>query len=107
MARSVYSTLFIAAFGTPVSAGYAVPAGFTAVVRDVVAVFTGTPNNTAIDVVDTATNSIIAYHLQLNPFEMFHWEGRQVVHEGATFTATSAGPTGVSVRVSGYLLALP
>jgi hypothetical protein len=107
MATPVYSTLFIAARGVNINAGYVVPAGFVAVVRDIEIAFLATPNNTAADVLDHATSTILTYHLQLNPFEEHHWEGRQVVDTGAEILASSAGPADTSIRVSGYLLTLP
>lgn len=107
MATSVYSTLFIAAAGTDISAGYVVPSGMVAVVRDVSALCEGAPDDTAAELLDNATGTYIWYRLFQDPFEFDHWDGRQVVPAGATFTAASSGPQIVHVRVSGYLLTLP
>lgn len=107
MAQPVYSTLFVAATAVNVDARYTVPDGHIAVVRDVNFFFNGTPNNTAAQAYDLTTASYIAYHLMVNPFENFHWEGRQVLDAGATLQGASSGPNGCSIRISGYLLTLP
>jgi hypothetical protein len=103
----VYSTLFIAASGIGISAGYAVPSGHLAVVRDVMLVFAGAPDDTAAQCFDVTTATLIAYHLQVDPFEAYHWTGRQVVPAGATFELVSSGPGLVYGRCSGYLLTTP
>ena len=87
--------------------GYVVPAGYIAVVRDVTAVFEGTPEDTALAVYEPSTNTHVFYHLQVNQDEFAHWDGRQVFDTGSEIHATSAGPNTVHVRVSGYLLTLP
>lgn len=105
MARSVYSTLFIAALGTPVDAAYVVPAGFTAVVRDVAAWFYGEPDDTVLGLQDLTTSAFVYYVVMQDEYQYSHWQGRQVFPEGSEFQASSTGPNTVSVRVSGYLLA--
>lgn len=107
MAQPVYSTLFVAAVGTDLGAGYVVPGGHLAVVRDVALLFDGTPEDTAAGVYDVTTLTWIAYHLMVDAEEYWHWEGRQIVPAGAEFQLRSAGPNAVSGRVSGYLLTLP
>jgi hypothetical protein len=103
----VYSTLFIAARGVSVDASYVVPAGMLAIVRDVVFVFDEAPDNTAADVIDANTHTIIAYCLAIDPFQFFHLDCRQVVPAGGRIEGSSGGPGDVSIRVSGYLLTLP
>jgi hypothetical protein len=104
VAIPVYSTLFIAANGEDIAAAYTVPAGMTAIVRDVDVLFLGDPGDTAFTLSDQSTGTYVAYCLQIDTDQLYSWRGRQVFPEGATFQANSAGPNSLTARVSGYLL---
>lgn len=105
MARPVYSTLFIAVAAMAPDAGYTVPEGFTAVVRDVSILFDGTtPTDTACGVYDASTGTYYAYSLMVSNQQYFHWVGHQVQPQGSTFSVIGFGPTEILARVSGYLL---
>lgn len=104
MAIPVYSTLFIAAAGIADGAGYVVPAGMVAIVRDIDTLCFGSPADTAFALTDEATSTYVAYHLYTGLNEFWSWRGRQVIPGGAEMLASQSGPQDIAVRVSGYLL---
>lgn len=104
MASSVYSTLLIAVVAIDPSAEYTVPAGYTVVVRDVCMLFYGSPADTSGGVQGAGDGAWIAYCLQVDPYQFYHWEGRQVIGPGDSVHALASGENEVSIRVSGYLL---
>lgn len=106
MARSVYSTLFIAAAGANLNAGYVVPDGYLGIVRDISCICLNFPGDTAVEVIDNNTATFVWYVLQTHLNQYDQWEGRQVFPAGAEILAASSGPNDVRIRVSGYLLSL-
>lgn len=107
MPRAVYSTRFIAVpFGPPASAGYVVPTGFVAVIRDIAVRFTGGSGGPfVVQVADPAL--IIAVLEGADAITgMAEWSGRQICNEGEEVDASNEGSADGSCMVSGYLLAL-
>ena len=107
MSRPVYSTRFIASPNPTFPPSYTVPAGFIAVVRDVV-VYTapgagGVPTTIFID----SPNCIFFGVESSTGGDTIHQELRQVLEPGETIGISSGLGAGCSVMVSGYLLTLP
>lgn len=108
---NVYSTLLMA--WRAVSAGtntYTVPAGFRAVVRDIVATPMAGSVGSGLFGFDVHDHDGHIFFARLTPAAFvggtFHWEGRQIVDAGGQIIA-SAYDDGWDFRISGYLLTLP
>jgi len=113
MAR-VYSQQLISGLcvsGVPLE--YIVPAGIRTVVRDIVAY--------PPTIERAGTSSLWVFHVEsetyianwqsvyLQPFRLYHWEGRQAAQAGEKIEVATdeSSPNPWSVRVFGYELVLP
>lgn len=109
MARSVYSTRFIQQHGLSGTASYVVPAGFTAVVRDVDS-FIGAPVGLNALFLHGAIGQAIWWtQATIGESQYASWRGRQVYLEGETIEVEADVGTfdAYDVTVSGYLLTNP
>jgi hypothetical protein len=104
MARAVYSELLIDSRGINLLAGYAVGDGLTVVVRDIAVFQNGTPEDTAFGLYSDNTGTYGAYHLFTDPYESWHWEGRQVFTAGDTVYGQTTGENYCHMRICGYVL---
>lgn len=106
MAYPVYSQRFINAVYPPAVVQYEVPAGFRAVVRDIV-IWTIGPVSTEVAYVQIDGGAVI---FQVNPPEnvsaTYHWSGRQVLEPGELLDFYESSEA-FTCCVSGYLLTLP
>lgn len=105
MARAVYSTRFLEEVGLDGLASYTVPAGFTAVLRDLDAY-----NASGIAVgrifLLGHLGQTIWFAVSAEEQDTYQsWRGRQVLLEGEKFTVNTE--VHWDVTVSGYLLTLP
>jgi hypothetical protein len=103
---SVYSTRFIEATALTDFAGYEVPSGFRAVVRDA-----WVTNNASIAAISWSLGrNIGATWWQQNDVttgpNYYYWQGRQVLEAGEELQFYSGGDA-IDVAVCGYLLTLP
>lgn len=107
---SVYSALLLQ--GTipfPGHITYTVPAGFRAVVRDIVALRAAAQPGSSAGFFVLGPGSDFIYAVTAPKARngvTFHWEGHQIVDVGGLITA-AAEDDSWNVKVSGYLLTLP
>ena len=107
MATAVYSTKFISMAGLEANASYVVPAGFVAIVRDIACLVLGPSDESVCQVGAEAGVPIMLWLFGAGQsYPYYQWQGRQVVDEGQTIAAATAGGTSCSIRVSGYLLSM-
>ena len=105
MARAVYSTRFISLVtSSAASESYTVPAGYTAVIRDINGVMWPEASTTAyVEISDTGL-LLVYWTAPTDTYENFRWQGRQVIDSDETISAVSNSPGPVYIAVSGYLL---
>jgi hypothetical protein len=104
----VFSTQFISQQGvTNTGVEYLVPAGFIAVVRDVI-LYTNTGiSNTHCEVKNATSNALMVRHdAHTGNADWFHDELRQVLNSGEVLRAFTDGQQW-DVTISGYLLVSP
>lgn len=104
----IYSTLFgdVAYTAAGANTFYTVPAGFTAILRDVDAA-SASATGVELDIGDLVTGLTFIQYKGTTPFTVLPpWRGRQVFPEGHAIFANATGGT-FTVRMSGYLLTNP
>jgi hypothetical protein len=105
MARAVYSVNLCRLSGSGVSTTFEVPATDVCVLRDIDVIIESGGTLTAA-VVQESTTGVQVWFAQTDAdtLQAFAWRGRQVFPPGALLTFESAGPGGVQITASGYLL---
>jgi hypothetical protein len=105
MAR-VYSTRFFTHALLSGAVSYEVPAGFLAVLRDVIFASTGGDASTCVLIGPSAQQLLVASSSGSADEPAFTWSGRQVWNAGEVIGVEAFDP-GWNIMVSGYLLSLP
>lgn len=100
MTPPVYSVRFIAEQGLVGFAGYIVPAGKRAVIRDVNAYNGGGATTTEMVLHGSVMQAVVVFNSQLQPADYF-WVGRQVYYAGENILVQTGGAW--DVTISGYL----
>ena len=118
MAR-VYSTQLLSVRGLQGAAAFTVEPGQVCILRDVDVYWGGGVNLPSVHVMGADGQTIVEFHPSGAPGAVFpqtvtdaldshswHWEGRQVIEAGQSFSVRSDGDS-CDVTVSGYLLDAP
>jgi hypothetical protein len=107
VAGQVYSTRFIASGAADFAGTYTVPAGFRAIIRDLVAYCPAPVSGEYVYMSSTTLGFAFWISTFAGDNNSAQFQGRTVLEPGENLTTGGNCPAGCGVIVSGYLLTLP